>query len=70
MKPGAAENERTAFVTPILEAKGWSLLDWAVHAGVDWHTTSGYANGKTMPYRSTRLKLATSLGISVHDLPQ
>jgi len=52
------------------EARGWSLLDWAIHAGVDWHTTSDYANGRTNPYRSTRLKLATALGLSVHDLPK
>jgi hypothetical protein len=64
------EKARKAFVIPILEAKGWSSLDWATESRVSYHTAADYLEGSTDPYRSTRLKLAKSLGVAVDALPQ
>lgn len=61
---------RKSFVMPILQTKGWSVHDWAINSGVDFHTANDYLNGKTKPYSSTRKKLAESLGIEVQDLPK
>jgi lambda repressor-like predicted transcriptional regulator len=61
---------RAAFVTSILESKGWSILDWANESGVSPATAHDYLANKTNPYRSTRLKLAKSLGISIQELPR
>jgi hypothetical protein len=61
-------NQRKSFVRHILEGKGWSTLDWAKHSGVDYNTAAAYLKGKKS-YRSTRKKLADSLGIRVEDLP-
>jgi len=61
---------RKAFVTPLLDAKGWSILDWASEAGVAPATAVDYLQDKTKPYRSTRLKLAKALGVSVEHLPR
>src|SRR5258708_2480699 len=61
---------RAAFVKPILERKGWSILDWAIESRVDFHTASDYLKGKTKPYPSTRKKLADALGVPVRDLPK
>jgi hypothetical protein len=60
---------RQAFVERILTEKGWSILDWADNSGVDFHTANDYLKGTTKPYRSTRKKLADSLGVAVADLP-
>jgi lambda repressor-like predicted transcriptional regulator len=57
-------------VQPILAKNGWSIHDWAIESEVDFHTANNYLKGKSKPYRSTRKKLADSLGISVQDLPQ
>jgi len=61
---------RKSFVTPLLKAKGWSILDWANKANVSHATAMDYLQDKTAPYRSTRLKLATALGIPVEELPK
>ena len=61
---------RQAFVTPLLEAKGWSILDWATEAEVSHATAIDYLQGKRTPYRSTRLKLAKALNVSVDQLPK
>jgi hypothetical protein len=61
---------RRAFVDPLLEAKGWSVLDWAKHSELAYHTAADYLEGLTTPYRSTRLKLANSLGVKLAELPQ
>jgi hypothetical protein len=61
--------ERKSFVLPILDKKGWSILDWAHNSGVDFNTASNYLKGKTKPYKSTRAKLANSLGVEVLKLP-
>jgi hypothetical protein len=68
--PNKHENERESFVKPILDKKGWSILDWANEAGVDFHTASGYLKDTRKPYRSTRKKLAAPLGVDVEDLPK
>ena len=60
---------RKEFVLRILESKGWSILEWANDAEVAYHTASDYLENRTTPYRSTRLKLAKSLGVNVQDLP-
>lgn len=61
---------REAFVKTILEAKGWSILDWANESGVAPATAHDFLANKTKPYRSTRLKLAKSLGVSIQQLPR
>jgi transcriptional regulator with XRE-family HTH domain len=55
---------------PILAKRGWSIHEWAVNSDVDFHTANGYLKGETNPFRSTRKKLAESLGIKVEELPQ
>jgi hypothetical protein len=64
-----ATDERRSFISVILDNKGWSILDWAINSGVDYHTAKNYLTGKTNPYKSTRAKLATSLGVEVQKLP-
>jgi transcriptional regulator with XRE-family HTH domain len=63
-------DQRDSFVLPILAKKGWSIHEWAVNAEVDFHTANDYLKGKTRPFRSTRVKLAESLGVTVDDLPK
>jgi lambda repressor-like predicted transcriptional regulator len=63
-------NSRRAFVLPLLEKRGWSILDWANEAGISHGTTQDYLAGKTKPYSSTRLKLAKALGVPVQQLPR
>jgi lambda repressor-like predicted transcriptional regulator len=60
----AASNPRRAFVLPLLEQKGWSILDWANEANVSHATAQDYLDNKTKPYPSTRKKLANALGIN------
>jgi hypothetical protein len=67
---GGRESSRKAVVEPILGKKGWSILDWASHAYVDYHTANDYLKGKTKPYSSTRKKLAECLGLQPEELPQ
>jgi len=65
------QSDRKNFVIPLLEAKGWSILDWANEAGVAHATAHDYLDGKIKkPYRSTRLKLAKALGVPVEQLPK
>ena len=61
---------RAGFVMPILKKKGWSILDWANEARVDYHTADDYLKGQTNPYPSTRRNLADALGVPVEELPQ
>jgi hypothetical protein len=67
-KPGASDT-REEILRPILETKGFSVLDWATAADVDFHTANDYLKGKTNPYKSTRKKLADALGVPVEELP-
>src|SRR5260370_9169566 len=63
-------NERASFVKPILDEKGWSTLDWAKHSEVDFNTAASYLKGKTRTFKSSRKKLAESLGVEVQKLPR
>jgi hypothetical protein len=63
-------NPRRAFVLPLLEERGWSILDWANEAEVDHATAIDYLDNKTKPFRSSRLKLAKALKIPVEQLPK
>jgi hypothetical protein len=65
----ASAARRQAVVDPIRDAKGWSTLDWALEAEVDYNTASDYLNGLTNPHRRTRVRLARALGIPVQQLP-
>lgn len=65
-----SKNQRKSLVMPILRTKGWSILDWAMNSGVDFHTANDYLNAKTKPYSSTRKKLAEALGVEVNRLPK
>jgi len=70
-KPTKPEPQsRRGYVTPLLDAKGWSPLDWALEAIVAPATVNDYLDDKTNPYRSTRLKLAKALGVPVEQLPK
>jgi len=59
-----ALNPRRAFVLPLLEQMGWSILDWANEANVSHATAQDYLDNKTKPYPSTRKKLAKALGVN------
>jgi lambda repressor-like predicted transcriptional regulator len=69
-EPSPKPNQRKVYVLPILETKGWSILDWANEAEVAYHTAADYLDGKTRPYRSSRLKMAKALGVTVQQLPR
>jgi hypothetical protein len=66
----AVAARRKAVVEPLLRAKGWSILDWAGAANVDYNTASDYLNGLTSPHRRTLVRLAKALGLPVSELPQ
>jgi hypothetical protein len=60
---------REAFLKPILDKRGFSVNEWAIEAGVDFHTAKDYFSGETKPYPSTITKLAKALGDDVRDMP-
>jgi lambda repressor-like predicted transcriptional regulator len=67
----ARARARLLVVDPILETKGWSLLDWSKKAGVDYHTVQDYLNGKTKALRAeNRRAMAEALGIPLGQLPK
>jgi len=63
-------NPRRAFVMPLLEKRGWSILDWANEAGLDHTTALDYLDNRRKQYRSTRLKLANALKVPIDQLPK
>jgi hypothetical protein len=69
-RPSIPPNERRKVVEPLLDAKGWSVFEWANEAKVAHATAIDYLDLKTNPYPSTRLKLANALGIPQDQLPQ
>jgi hypothetical protein len=69
LQQSGSENPREVFVRPLLEARGWSVLDWALQSSVAWKTADNYLRG-AQSYASTRKKLAASLGIDVNELPE
>lgn len=66
----AVSERRRIVIRPLLDERGWSILDWANAANVAYHTAADYLEGKTAPYPSTRKKLANSLGLSVQQFPK
>jgi lambda repressor-like predicted transcriptional regulator len=68
--PHGDTNPRRAVIQPLLEKRGWSILDWANEAGVSYHAASDYLVGSRHSYPSTRAKLAKALGVSVQQLPK
>lgn len=68
-QPPVVSETREQVILKLLKEKGWSILDWANEAEVAYHTAADYLYGKKKPFRSTRLKLAKALGISVNSLP-
>jgi hypothetical protein len=62
-------DHRELLVRPLLEERGWSTLDWALHSSVDVKTAKHYLQGMKS-CASTRKKLAVSLGIEVNKLPK
>jgi hypothetical protein len=66
----AGGNARETCLRPILDARGFSVHDWAKAAKVDFHTANDYLNGETEPHPSTLKKLADALGVKVANLPK
>jgi hypothetical protein len=69
-QPAAVDSERRKLIQPLLDSKGWSLVEWADDAKVAYHTVADYMAGKRKQYASTRKKLAESLGLSIQQLPK
>jgi len=63
------ESTRKGFVEPLLLAKGWSMLQWALEAEVAYNTVADYLAGKKNPHSRTRVKLAKALGTTANLLP-
>ena len=61
-------DKRKCLVDPILTEKGWSLVDLAKDAQLDYHTVDNFMEG-FQTYASTRAKLAKVLGIKPANLP-
>jgi hypothetical protein len=61
--------KRQSVVEPLLTARGWSTLDWAKAAGVDYNTARDYLNGLTTPRRDTLRKLAEAIEVNPADMP-
>jgi ribosome-binding protein aMBF1 (putative translation factor) len=62
-------DRRRKVIDPRLAKSGWSTLDWAKEANVDYNTASDYLNGRTTPRRHTLRKLAQAIGVSPLDMP-
>ncbi len=69
-EPQDVARRRKKIIEPLLVDRGWSILDWANHANVAYHTAADYLSGSKRPYRSTRVKLAKALGLSPNQLPE
>lgn len=69
-EPESIASKRKAAIEPILEEKGWSVLDWATESEVAYHTAADFLAGRTRAYRSTRVKLAKSIGLSIQQFPR
>jgi hypothetical protein len=67
--PQSRCDDRRSVMVPILDREGFSIHDWAINSGVDFHTADNYLKGKTNPRPSTRKKLAESLKLSIESLP-
>jgi hypothetical protein len=60
---------RRNFIEPRLTSKGWSTVDWALNANVNFNTANNYLRGKTKPRRDTLKKLADALGVAATEMP-
>jgi hypothetical protein len=60
--------QRKKVVEPLLRSKGWSNLDFANAAKVEYKTVTNFFAGCNT-YRSTRKKLADALNLDVEQLP-
>ena len=63
------ESMRKGFIEPLLLAKGWSMLRWALEAEVAYNTVADYLAGKKNPHSRTRVKLAKVLDLTANQLP-
>lgn len=63
-------SRRKAFVQPLLDAKGWSIAQWAEKARVSRHTANSYLEGKRKTYHSSMKELSAALGVSFQDFPK
>jgi hypothetical protein len=63
-------SRRKAFVQPLLDAKGWSVTQWAEQAKVSRHTANSYLEGKRKTYHSSMKDLADALGVSFQEFPK
>jgi lambda repressor-like predicted transcriptional regulator len=61
---------RKAFVEPLLDAKGWSVAQWAEAAKVSRHTAKDYMEAKRKTNHSNRRLLADALGVSFQEFPK
>ena len=66
----AGADARRTVLDPLLRERGWSTLDWAQAAHVDFHTASDYLKGLTKPRRDTLKKLADALGVAITSMPE
>jgi hypothetical protein len=64
-----AAARREAVVRPILTNNGWTVSEWALRAGVDFHTADDYLKGRTKLQPSKRKQLAEVLGLKAEQLP-
>jgi hypothetical protein len=63
-------SKRQAFVQPRLDAKVWSLAQWAEKAKVSRHTAKSYMEGNRKTYHSSMKSLAEALGVSFQEFPR
>jgi lambda repressor-like predicted transcriptional regulator len=63
------ESMRKKFIEPLLLARGWSMLQWALEAEVAYNTVADYLAGKKNPHSRTKVKLAKALGVTPNQLP-
>ena len=63
-------SKRKAFVQPLLDAKGWSIAEWAEKAKVSRHTAKSYLEGNRKTYHSSMKDLAKALGVTFQELPK
>jgi lambda repressor-like predicted transcriptional regulator len=68
--PDTVASRRKAFVHPLLDAKGWSVTQWAEKAKVSRHTANNYLEAKRKTYHSSMKYLAEALGVSFQDFPK
>jgi hypothetical protein len=62
-------NRRTARIKPLLDAKGWSVSQWASNAGVSTTVAYEYLSGKSDPRPDNRKALADAVGLEIQNFP-